>query len=239
VQRDFELVVLHSGECQVTVNGSVRELKLGQAYLFLPGGREHFQFSADKESHHFWCAVRPRFMPASLRKCLRSTPSCAPCSDLFHSIQTSAFKLRALKSAPARLLIDQLGVCLFAEFLESCRRVGSEGGDVVVQNFLHYVEDHLGDESCLQEARKAAGVSRNTLINKLRAALGTTPGAYLWKLRVERGAAMLAETGHTAAEIAYGCGFKNPFHFSRLLKKHVGQSPRELRRRAWTPESAT
>ena len=38
--------------------------------------------------------------------------------------------------------------------------------------------------------------------------------------------------GNTAAEIAYCCGFKNPFHFSRLLKKRTGRSPRDIRRQA-------
>ncbi len=37
----------------------------------------------------------------------------------------------------------------------------------------------------------------------------------------------------TVAEIAYRCGFKDPFHFSRLVKKLQGLPPREVRRRLW------
>jgi transcriptional regulator GlxA family with amidase domain len=64
--------------------------------------------------------------------------------------------------------------------------------------------------------------------------MNTTPARYLWQFRIERGAAMLGETGHTVAEIAYRCGFQNPFHFSRLVKQHFGQSPKEIRRHAWS-----
>jgi AraC-like DNA-binding protein len=50
---------------------------------------------------------------------------------------------------------------------------------------------------------------------------------------VERGAALLSATGLTVSQIADRCGFKNPFHFSRLLRKMQGVSPRQLRQRAW------
>jgi AraC family L-rhamnose operon regulatory protein RhaS len=88
----------------------------------------------------------------------------------------------------------------------------------------------------LSAARLASGVSRNTLLSKFHRIMHTTPAHYLWKVRAERGISMLKETGRTIAEIAYHCGFKNPFHFSRLLKQRTGRSPREIRHAAWTRE---
>lgn len=77
-------------------------------------------------------------------------------------------------------------------------------------------------------------MSRNAIIYKFRQEMQATPARYLWRFRTERGAAMLRETGHTTAEIAYSCGFANAFHFSRLIKQHFGRSPKELRRQAWS-----
>ena len=57
VQRDYELVVLHSGECELRLDGTLQPLKADRVYLMRPGGREHWQFSADKETHHAWCSV--------------------------------------------------------------------------------------------------------------------------------------------------------------------------------------
>jgi len=71
------------------------------------------------------------------------------------------------------------------------------------------------------------------MIYKFREALNMTPARYLWKLRGEQGVAMLAETGLSIAEIAYRCGFKNPYHFSRMVKTLQGTSPRTVRRKAW------
>jgi AraC-like DNA-binding protein len=236
VQRDFELVMLHSGEGRVTLNKTVHDLKIGKVYLFLPGGREHFHFAADKETHHSWCAIRPRFMPESLKKILRRAPFSAQCSDLFHSQVASALKLRGLRDTATRILIEQLGLCLFAEFLHASRASYSDLGDQAVRNFLQYIEDHFGEQDCMEAARRAAGVSRSTLVYKFRTFMQSTPGSYLWNHRVERGAAMLAETGYTVAEIAYHCGFKNPFHFSRKLKEQCGRSPREIRRETQSKE---
>ena len=52
VQRDFELVILHSGQCEASLDKALRTLAPGAVYLFLPGGHEHFHFSSDQETHH-------------------------------------------------------------------------------------------------------------------------------------------------------------------------------------------
>src|SRR5262249_30343134 len=108
----------------------------------------------------------------------------------------------------------------------------------VVAKAIRYMEQHLVEEGCLQNAHVAADVSRNTLISRFRSELGTTPARYLWRLRAERGTAMLAETGCTVAEIAYACGFADASHFSRLVKKLQGVSPQDLRRSLWSGEPA-
>jgi len=71
------------------------------------------------------------------------------------------------------------------------------------------------------------------LMHRLFAAARTSPARYLWLTRVERGVAMLRDTGLTVAEVSARCGCKNPFHFSRLVKRNQGMSPREVRRCAW------
>jgi AraC-like DNA-binding protein len=202
-------------------------------YLFLPGRHEHFQFAAERETHQFWCSVRADFMPRSLQNILRPAAFAATCSDFFHVLQAAAFKLRGpLQDASTSAMIDQLGLCLFTEFLHASREPNPAFDDPAVRNFLNYLESHFGEENCLEAAREAANVSRNALIYKFRNALETTPANYLWNYRVERGIAMLKETGHSIAEIAYQCGFSNPFHFSRKVKEKIGSSPRDIRRKA-------
>lgn len=76
-------------------------------------------------------------------------------------------------------------------------------------------------------------ISGNTLISQFQKRHHASPSRFLWKLRTERGIAMLRETGLSVAEIAYQCGFQNPFHFSRLVKQLQGIPPRDVRKQAW------
>jgi len=239
VQRDFELILIHSGEGQVTLNNKVvRPMKTGTVSLFIPGNHDYFEYAADTETHHSWCTVRPKFMPKKLRKDLCQPLVSVPSSSLFRALFDEALKLKPLPNNLLATLIEHLAFSAFAEFVHtSSKKNRALIGDPAVNAFLRHVGDHFAEENCLQAARLSAGVSRNTLLNKFHQYMQTTPAHYLWKVRVERGVSMLAETGQTVAEIAYLCGFKNPFHFSRLLKQQTGRSPKEIRHHAWTRES--
>lgn len=234
VQQDYELVVLHSGGGEARVDHARRVLATGHAWLFLPRHRELFRFSADQETHHSWCSIRPGFLSDALRRELASAPHEAPCTALFDRILSTAFLIGAVRDAAGARVVDHLGLALFAEYLDSARSAtGGACGSACIQRALRYMEEHFGEENCLVETQRAAGCSCNALIYKFTEAVGVTPARYLWRLRTEKGLALLAETGLTVAEIAFKCGFKNPFHFSRRVKQHQGVSPREARRRAW------
>ena len=130
--------------------------------------------------------------------------------------------------------VDFMALTLFAEFLNLVEhtRAGNRLDDPV-DLAVHHMQDHFGEAACLPGAHKAAGVSRNTPISQFQKRHHATPSRFLWKLRTERGIAMLGETGLSVAEIAYQCGFQNPFHFSRMVKKLQGMPPRDVRKQAW------
>jgi AraC-like DNA-binding protein len=234
VQRDYELVVLHSGQCRVNVDGALRDLRADAVHLFLPGHHEHFRFANERQTHHSFCSVHPRFMPKVLSRQLKKTAPHVSCSEIFRNLLAAVFKLSPPQSVSEKIMVDQLSLCLFAEYLTSAQRAASGSiRDQAVNNFLRHIEEHFGDADCLLQAHRAARISRNGLILKFRARMRTTPARYLWRRRAERGATMLYETGHSIAEIADRCGFQNPFHFSRMIKAHFGVSPKVLRQQAW------
>jgi AraC-like DNA-binding protein len=230
VQRDYELVILHSGQCRVDVDGAPRELRADAVNLFLPGHHEHFRFANDRQTHHSFCSVRPGFMPQAFRRQLQKTAPHASCSEIFRNLLATVFRLSPPQNISEQMMVDQLSLCLFAEYLNCALRAAPESvSDQAVNRFLQHIEEHFGDADCLIQAHRAARISRNGLILKFRNRTRTTPARYLWRIRVERGATMLYETGHSIAEIADRCGFKNPFHFSRMVKAHFGVSPKVLR----------
>ena len=84
VQRDCQLVFLHSGSLSVLVDGQRRRLAPGHVALFLPGSTEDFAFSETHPTHHSWCSVAPRLVPRALRQNLESARQ----SQAFSEMQT-------------------------------------------------------------------------------------------------------------------------------------------------------
>ncbi len=235
VQRDYQLVLLYSGSCNLRVDKCLRALKVGYIYLLRPGHREHFVFDEQAQTHHFWCSANPHCLPQALRRSLdtASDDGLVP-SECFSRIVSSAFLLRSGQSAPACHVIDTLAQGLFYEFLNMSNSSSTRAcADMCVSKALRYMEDHFNDHDCLCGARRAAGCSTNALLYKFTRSVGTTPSRHLWQIRTEKGLALLADTGLPIAEIADRCGFKTPFHFSRCIHRMQGVSPRETRLRAW------
>lgn len=234
VQRDYQLVVIHSGSCEVTVNGATSDLPIGYVGLFLPGQTELFQFSKTKETRHSWCCLRPRNVAPALAKALRKAPQLAPLSPLFERVLAATLELGISSETTSAAVVDHLGLSLFSEYLRCCELSSSKVPmDKPVAKSVHYMEEHFGQDDCLARACANAACSRTALIRKFQTSLGQTPGRYLWQLRTEKGLGMLRNSGLTVAEIAELCGFSNPFHFSRRIRATTGISPREVRRKAW------
>ena len=59
---------------------------------------------------------------------------------------------------------------------------------------------------------------------------GAPPRAYAMRLRLRRAAQLLANRQFTVYQVAQQVGCPDPFYFSRLFRKHYGQSPTEYRR---------
>lgn len=235
VQRDYQLVLLHSGSCEVELDGARRPLRVGEVHLFRPGHREQFLFDGRAQTHHVWCSAQPTSLPTALRRALDAAPGAGYTpSESFNRMVSAAFLLQAGSSVAAQRAVDALACALFSEFLSLVDRAsGQVKDDACVNRALRHMEDHLGEPGCLAAAQRLAGCSVNALIYKFAAAVGATPARHLWRLRAEKGLELLADTGLSVAEIADRCGFRNPFHFSRCVRRLQGMSPREVRRRAW------
>lgn len=233
-QQDFQLVIVHLGEARVSVDRNLCVIPPSSVALLMPGRREFFRFSREHRTHHTWCAVKVGAVPAALQKRLQNLPQVLVQSEAFECLMRAAFSIVAWRKAEGQAMLRHLGLTLLEEYA----RMAKEGLDEANrespwERARLYLEEHCGEEDCLAAAARVAGITPQHLIRVFRQHYDVTPGKYLWHARVERGAGLLAATGLTVGEIADRCGFKNPFHFSRLLKKMQGVGPRELRARAW------
>jgi signal transduction histidine kinase/DNA-binding response OmpR family regulator len=69
------------------------------------------------------------------------------------------------------------------------------------------------------------GLSRRQLGRRLRAALDTSPGAFLRQMRLARAAQLLEQAAGTVAEVAYAVGYRDPDHFAKQFRRSYGTPP--------------
>lgn len=98
-----------------------------------------------------------------------------------------------------------------------------------IQRVRQHIEDSIGEEIAVSDLASIAELTPQHLIASFRKHMGLTPMRYLWQIRADRGRMLLLQSGLSVSEIAYQCGYKNPFHFSRHLRQNFGMTPTEVR----------
>ena len=74
-------------------------------------------------------------------------------------------------------------------------------------------------------------IHRSTLSRQFAKAIGLSPVEYLTKVRVQNALTLLKQSTLRMTEVARQCGYNDPNYFSRLIRRHTGQSPLRFRQR--------
>lgn len=91
------------------------------------------------------------------------------------------------------------------------------------------MDAHLRAGVKIADLAAAAGLSTSRFGRLFRDATGTTPAAYLRRLRMTRARALLERTSLSVAEIMAHVGVRDPSHFARDFRREHGVSPRAYR----------
>lgn len=95
-----------------------------------------------------------------------------------------------------------------------------------------FISENVQKDLSPSELAAYFNVSLRQLQRQFRDAADTTPTDFIRKIKLERAAQLLVTSSENIAEIAYELGFSDPAYFSRLFKKHFGQTPSEFQENA-------
>ena len=101
--------------------------------------------------------------------------------------------------------------------------------DPLVAKVASYFWDHLDEEITLESVLKRFSVNKNTLNDAFNNEVSMSCMAYLEYLRVSRAKKMLQFGDESISEISQICGYDDTGYFSKVFKKHTGQTPSEYR----------
>jgi AraC-like DNA-binding protein len=103
--------------------------------------------------------------------------------------------------------------------------------DPQIRRILTLMHEQSAHPWTLEALAQHAGLSRTALAERFRTAMGDTPLNHLRTLRMQRAMRMLAETDLKLDIVSAEVGYQDPFSFSKVFKRTVGQSPKAFRQR--------
>lgn len=235
IQQDVQLVLLHTGEMTVEIDGNRLEVNPGSVVLLTPGHHELFTFSEHAESWHRWISVRvdkPEKVDEWMGE-MKSLPRIQPISEAMNRMTDLMLSIQSREGGNQDVLrsVGMAAVQLYADELSRIRSLEQVHSSVVkVKELIHH---SFAEELTLNRLAEHGSVSPEHLVRLFRLHENTTPIKYVWKYRVLRALELLGSTGLSIAEISSRCGFKSTFHFARMVKQQTGKTPSEMRTSYW------
>lgn len=95
---------------------------------------------------------------------------------------------------------------------------------------IELMENHLEDCLAVEELAERVAVSPRQLSRMFKEYLGTSPGRFYLKLRLEKARQLLTQSSLSILDIALACGFSSNAAFTRSYKFLYGRTPRHERR---------
>lgn len=101
----------------------------------------------------------------------------------------------------------------------------------LVRKITQFVADHLSDESlAVDTVCCSIGISRTSLYTICKQSFGMGMSDYIRKTRVERAVQLIEKTDLPLTAIAEIVGVSSQDHLSKLVKKQLGISPKQIRK---------
>lgn len=157
-----------------------------------------------------------------------------------HYSATPAALARLRRELAATDHVRPLGVA--AALFDLLDTADVRADDAGVPAWLRRLRDRLHAEPMrghgLAELALEAGVHPSHLARAFRRWQGSSIGDYVRRLRVEAALAVLATDGGALAEVALAHGFADQAHFSRVVKRMTGATPRTFKNARQVQETA-
>jgi AraC-like DNA-binding protein len=234
---NYEVILVERGPYRCEVNGTELVLKRGQALVIKPG--DWHQDHLRNGQRHYVLHFRILRGEAGKREPMLFRPDVVPgdqvCAGDFSGEAWVLQELRreTLAEGPyAGAVQDSLLEVLFWRLLRGLKptAVSQEmrqlpASEVQREEIAAALAGFLDKNPDMQELAAALHMSPRHLTNRCRELFGQSPARLLLQLKMRRAADLLNYSTLRVSEVSETLGFVNPFHFSRVFRRHHGHAP--------------
>ena len=100
-----------------------------------------------------------------------------------------------------------------------------------VEETIRQIELRLHEPLLVEELARSAGISHNHLTRLFQASMGQSVKGYLLERRMAKARHLLQKSSAPIKGIAFDTGYPDLHAFNKIVRRHFGHSPRELRNR--------
>lgn len=231
--EDYLFMLFHD-EVKVGTNKTDSVLHVPETMMIWPPNQAQFYGHAKQKYCHTWIHCEG----ARIRRIIRSAG--LPVLQPFEVPNPFRFEQCLLEVHRELVSYAQPDAVIVGNLLENglrdlARARSGEARLAPLSEGLLRVRQLIGEAPArritLNELAVLAGMSVPSLCVRFKEAFGLSPIECLIQHRMHHAAHLLANPQLTIQEIAGQVGYDDPFHFSKLFKKHFGYGPREARRR--------
>jgi AraC-like DNA-binding protein len=103
-----------------------------------------------------------------------------------------------------------------------------EDGDIITRT-INNMRDNLGKKLTVEDMATKHQLSVSHFSNIFRKATGMPPIDYFIHLKMQRACQLLYANDDKIKTVALDLGYEDPYYFSRIFKKYIGNSPEQYR----------
>ena len=135
---------------------------------------------------------------------------------------------RLLNQAPSNSNYMHANFCLYhflGSFLFAEDPAGRNKDDSWVSETISFMHDMIHEKLSVEDLADRLHLSASYFSALFRKATGLAPLEYFIQIKLQNACHLLKEKGLKVKDVAGAIGYDDPFHFSRLFKKHMRVSP--------------
>ncbi|MNJ24076.1 AraC family transcriptional regulator [Paenibacillus bouchesdurhonensis] len=236
--RDCYIIhYVHEGSGRFRIDDRTYELTRGHGFLIPPETLVYYEADAQCPWTYSWIGFRGLHAKSLLQRA-----NLFPASPVFYS-NSPVFEAfyddlaRARSERGGDVLIQSILYRVMAELIAcsppdlATEKKTSYPKEVYVRKAIEWIESSYSQKISVMDIARSVGLDRTYLSGLFKAQFGVSLQTFLLEYRMNRAVELLRNPDLSVSDVSRSVGYTDPFLFSKMFKKVIGQSPRASRKR--------